>query len=276
LASGGVVVDDDSSTGEPLSGCGVEDTTVTVSAVNKYTQVATGGTHNYKVNGGIVKTVTDAGTFTASPGDSIEVLFFNGTTGTYFAEKETTVLDCKGTVELTSELSQNGTITIEAFNEEGNLIDGVGENETLANGDVVTLSANLKGQYQRAFPHGGVLVVEFNGTGASSTFDDVIADFGGQEVSVPSIYAITLGSESRTKAFSIPVIESNQILSGSIVLDADDTNNPNDSGDPVLTLYANNYFVNEDNRASFDGPAVADEDDASTYNHVTTFTVHVD
>ena len=59
--------------------CGVEDTTVTLSALNAYTAAAVGGRHVYRVNGGPVTGVADAGTFTASPGDVIQVLWANGT-----------------------------------------------------------------------------------------------------------------------------------------------------------------------------------------------------
>ncbi len=64
---------------------------------------------------------------------------------------------------------------------------------------------------------------------------------------------------------------------GSVVIDADDANNPSDlAGDIILTHYPYDYFVNEDTGGSFDGPAVEDEDDAATFNHATTFTVHID
>lgn len=258
--------------------CAVEDTTVTLSALNKFTQVAVGGQHAYKINGAPISRVSDAGTFTASPGDVLEILWGNATSGAaYFSDKSSEPVPCKGTVTLSRDLMQNGTMTIEVFNEEGNLIDTAGENETLGISDVVTLSAKLKGQYQRGFPYGGVIVAEFNGTGSTSTIDDVVVDFGGKETNVPSIYAITLGAQARTKAYAVPPIMSNQILSGSVTIDADEANNPLVGGsDVILTFYPYNYFVNEDTGSSYDGPAVEDEDDAQAYGHTTAFTVQVD
>ena len=270
--------------------CAVEDTTVTLSAINKYTQVAVGGQHAYRVGSAPISRVADAGTFTSSPGDLLTILWGNATTSAaYLSDVSTETVPCLGTVSLSREMLQNGTATIEVFNEEGNLVDSTigtvpatSENETLGAGDVVTLRANIKGQYQRGFPYGGVLVVEMNGTGSGSTIDDMIADFGGKETSVPSIYSINKGTQSRTKAYTIPAILSNQVLSGTIVIDADDTNNPAAGtsaaagDDPVLTFYAYNYYVDEDKQSSFTGPAAEDEDDVIAYGHVTQVMIAID
>ena len=252
--------------------CAIEDTTVTLSAIDKYTSAAAGTTHRYKINGAPALTVSNAGTFTASPGDQLQILWGNGEDTTYFGAVDTVTVPCSGTKTYDTELYANGTLTIEVFNEEGNLIDGSAENETLAAGDVVTLEAKLKGQYQKGFIYGGVIVAEWN----SSELDDVVVDFGGSETSVPQIYTITFSTTSSTKAYSVPAIISNQILTGSIVLDADDSANPLDATDPVLTFYPNDYFINEDAGASFDGPAAEDEDDVQTFAHSTAFTVHTD
>ena len=262
----------------PSGICAVEDTTVTLSASDKYTTAATGGSHRYKINGGSALTVSDAGTLTASPGDKIKILFMNESSTSYFSQVLDTVVPCSGTKTFSPEggLVRNGTLTIEVFNEEGNLISDP-ENETLAAGDVVTLTAKLKGTYQRGFPYGGVMVVEFNGTGSGSEIDDVIVDFGGSEISVPAIYAITMSVNTRTKAYTIPAILSNQILEGSIVIDADDSNNPKgDLTDILLTFYPNDYLVNEDTGGSYDGPAIVDEDSVQTFAHASAFTLSYD
>ena len=255
-------------------------TTVTFSSVDKFSGVATGGTHAYSVNGAPIKTVTDKGTDTLSPKDTIQVLFGNETDGTYFGALETYTIGCTGTQDLTTKRLQNGTIAIEVYNEEGNLIgsNGANGNESVAAGDVVTLEAKLKGTFEKGFP-GGVLVVEFNGTGTSQ-IDDIIVDIAGsQAVSVPSVYAITMGANARTKAYSIPPIESNAILTGKIVIDVDDANAPGTDAtalaqlDPRLTLYANDYFIN---KGVFDGPAITDENDAITFGHTTVNVIALD
>lgn len=260
----------------PAGGCGpgsIEDATVTLSAQDAYTASATGGTHRYRVNGAPASTVSDGGTFTASAGDVIEVLWYNGATSTYFSARDTYTVPCnQGAPIFSTELVADGTQVIEVFNEEGNLIDSSGENETLGAGDVVTLSANIKGAFQTGLPYGGVMVVEYNTT----AYDDVIADFGGSKVSVPDFYTVS-STGNIARAYSIPAIASNDILRGSMVLDADDTINPAvDNADVTITLYKSNYFINEDTGGSFDGPAVMDEDSAQIYSTTATFTLNTD
>jgi hypothetical protein len=251
----------------------VEDVTVTLAAQNKYTAAASGGTHRYRVNGAPATTVSDAGTFTASAGAEIEVLWYNASTsGGYFSDTSVHRLDCgAGAPTLSRELVSNGTVTIQVFNEEGNLINGAAENETLAAGDVVTLEAKLKGQFQNGMPYGGILIAEYN----TSEIDDVIIDFGGSKVSTPDLFTVS-ATVSGTKTYSIPAILSNQILDGTITIDADDTQNPGQVEDIDLYLYKNNYFINYDTGGSFDGPAVEDEDDAATMSGREVFVLAID
>lgn len=253
---------------------GIEDTTVTLSASDKFTSVATGGTHKYKINGNPALTVSDTGTFTASPGDKVQILWFNGSlSGAYYSDLDEVVVPCSGTKTFSKQLVANGTGTIEVFNEEGNLITTTGENETLSAGDVVTLTAKIKGAYQKGYPYGGVVIVEYN----KSEIDDVIVDFGGSKVSTPASYTITFGATSSTVAYSVPAILSNQIISGSVVIDADDVNNPtDDAGDIILKFQPNNYYVNEDNGGAFEGPSIDDEKNVRTYNSEIGFTIATD
>lgn len=262
--------------GSPLVGgkcVGIEDTTVTLSATDMYTSVGSGGTHRYRINSGATNTVSDGGTFTASPGDTLEIVFENASaSGTYFSVLATEVVPCSGTEEFHVEVVPNGTITIDVFNEEGNLISEGTENETVAAAEVVTLPAKLKGTYQKGIPYGGVIVVEYNG----SEFDDVIVNFGGSEVPTPEVHTLA-NVNYETKTYTVPAIMSNAIIEGSIVLDADDTNNPaGNLSDVVLDFRPNNYYFNEDTGASPEGPAVEDEDDTATYGHITSFTIHID
>lgn len=260
----------------PATSCGlgaVEDVTVTLSALNAETSVATGGTHRYRVGNAAPKTVSDAGTFTASAGDAIEVLWYNASvSGGYFSDRSTFILPCdKGTFEETQELFQNGTVAIEVFNEEGNLIVAGTESETLTAGDVVTLEAKLKGTYQTGMPYGGVMVVEYN----STEIDDVIVQYGGSEVNVPSTHTIA-STDHKAKAYSVPAIISNTILTGSVTIDVDDSVNPANIDNITMQLYPNNYFINEDNGGAFAGPAAEDEDDAVTMTTSLTYELAVD
>ena len=254
--------------------CAVEDTTVRLSGLDGFTAVASGGTHRYRINGAPALTVADANTFTASPNDRVEILWGNeAAASTYYGVLTNEIVPCSGTTTFTTETVTNSTLSVRVFNEEGNLIDAAGENETMANGDVVNLPIELQGTFENGFPHGGVIVAEYNKT----TVDDVIVQLGGSETNTPTLYSITYGAEAGTKAYTVPSITSNQELEGTVVIDADDTNNPLVSGsDVILTFYPNDYFIDEDNGGSVGGPAVEDEDDAQTYAHTTTFTIQLD
>ena len=258
-------------------------TTVTLSAKNAYTGVAPGGTHKYSINGAPSLTVSDGGTFSASPSDKLDVLFLNGSaTGTYIGDSKLGyIVPCKGADTISSSLYQNGTITVEVFNEEGNLIDTAGENETIGNGDVVTLKGNLKGQYQRGFSNGGVVVAEWNKT----VFDDVIVEiesapgsgsYEKKQVAVPVVFSPTLGTESARKAYAFNSLLDNAILAEKITLDAHNTNNPGTAGDPTLTVYVNAPYIDENDGGKIKNPSIEDETNAITYQHTTVFTINVD
>jgi len=260
--------------------CPVEDTTVTLSAQDKYTSASTGGSHRYRIcndNGcSPAKTVTDGSTLTASPGDVIEVLYYNGSTTGYFSAYEKYTVPCSGTKTFYTTLVNNGSLTTQVWNEEGDLIDSSGNNETLAAGDVVSLDMKVKGEYKKEFPYGLVLVVEYNKT----TIDDVVVNLGGTnlvETEVPESYSATYGSDSAKVAFDVPAVISNEILSGTVTIDADDSEDPLvDGSDILLTYYPKNYYINEDKGGSFDGPAAEDEDNSVTRTGQFTYTLHID
>jgi len=263
-------------TGEKL--CPVEDVTITLSAQDKYTAAAAGGTHRYRINGAPAKTVSDTGTFTASPGDVLKILWMNGSLTSYFSKVDTFTVPCVGTKTFYTEVVNNGSLTTNVWNEEGDLIDSSGTNETLDAGDVASLDFEIKGAYQKEFPYGLVLVLEYNKT----TIDDVVIEDELanelEEVSIPQIYTTSYGVDSATKAYLLPPIISNAKFKGTITLDADDSNDPGTGtdGDIAFTYYPRNYFINEDKGGAFDGPAAEDEDNVATRTGAFTYTLQVD
>src|SRR3990167_10215199 len=256
--------------------CAVEDTTVTLSGEDFYTSVGTGGTHRYKVGNNIASTVSNAGTFTASPGDVLNVLWMNGseTSSSYFSASKSYTVPCIGTFPVTEKLYRNGTVTIEVYNEEGNLIATTVENETVSAGDVVTLSAKLKGAYQRASPYGGVLIAEYG----IPVLDDVIIDFGfPTKVATPSYYTLTNGSQT-SKTYDVPPIFGTESLSGQITIDVDDTRDPTAVQVDVinLTYRAKDYFINQKTGGSYDGPGVEDEESTALSKPAVVYAVQLD
>jgi len=262
-------VGDEPASNVPGTICAVEDTTVTLTSVNAFTDVSAGGTHRYSLNGNPALTIADAGTFTASPGDRLKVLWQNASTSAgYYSDVSDIVIACKGTQTVSTKLYQNGTLTIDVFNEGGNLIDS-SNNETLAAGDTVTLKAELTGQYQRGFPYGGIVIAEWNGT----EIDDVILNFGGAKVDTPDFFTRNTSYPSQVATYSVPQLLGNIKVTGTMYIDADDAVNPDDSSPIALRWYPSNYYIDDDKGGAFEGPAAEDEDNVRTYSNSTVFNV---
>lgn len=254
-----------------IVGCSVEDTTVTFSAVNEYTQAASGGSHRYSANGAPPLVVSDAGTATLSPGDVVDVLFMNATSGTYFSElSEGYVIPCKGTDTISAEVTPNGTITIQVFNENGVSVGTTGtNNETLGADEEVALDFNMKGTGSTGMPHGGIINVEFNDT----EIDNVKLKIDGvylEQVSSPPVYTPTMGGDSQEKAYLIPAMAGTTKVEGQIEIDTDDSNNPVAGTQIILELRPYDYYVDTDTGV-MTSPNVDDNDDTVTFNQVTTF-----
>jgi hypothetical protein len=266
---------EENGTGEAIlidgEACYIEDTTVTLSSTNKYTGVATGGTHKYKVNGAPALELSNAGTFTASPGDVIEVLWNNGSvSNTYFSDLSTEKVPCRGTKTFSRQLDQNGTVTIEVINDiEGGVISTT-KNESLAAGDKKTLTLNLKGSYQRGQPHGGVIICEYNRT----NYNDCVVSIGGTSLdAVPSFYVV--GTGMKAKAYTVPAIESNAQLTGNILIDVGDNEPlPLDVAGLNLTYVPNNYYSDMKNGGVF-SLGVEDKYNIQTYGYIQTFPILV-
>ncbi len=268
LGNTGTVID--------VTGCSTTDSqTITLSATDKYTSVATGGSHRYKINGAPALTVSDAGTFTAYVGNNIEVLWMNASLTSYFSNPESFKVTCNGPRTFYTTLANNGTLTSSLKDNLGIAMTG-GVNQTLGAGDVKDVQITLSGQYQKEFPNGFVGVIDYNKT----TIDDVILNKDGINFAsaiVPQTYSITYSSESNTKAYEIPAVLSNADLVFKVTLDADDTINPTVSGsDVILTLFPKNYFINEKNGGSFDGPSAQDENNAVTRTGSIAITINID
>lgn len=262
--------------------CTVDTTTVTLSAVDKYTSVAAGGYHRYKLAGAAAAVVADAGTFTASPGQKLEVLWSNASTTGYFSKVATYTIPCSGTYTPTEgnspiQLVNNGSLTTRIFNSNGVLIDGAATNQSLSAGDVKSLKMEIEGSYQKDIPYGVIAVVEFNKT----SIDDVVLSnraTGVELVSanVPQVDATTLGTESSRKAYLIDSISSNAIQEFTVTLDADDSVTPGIGSDVLIRYLPRNYFINDKTGASFDGPAAEDEYNVRTRSAGLSSTLEVD
>jgi len=266
-------------TGEVLEACGVDTTTVTLSRVNAYSAVATGGTHRYSVSGGPARTIADGGNIEVGANLKLDVLYFNESkTGAsnYYGDKKSIIVPCDETLELFTELTTNGTTapTINIYNQESQILT-TAINETVGAGDTVSLKFELTGVADTGYPHGGALIFEYE----EALFDSVKLRIDGSEaqmVTVPSSY-VRKYTNNRTVAYAFPSVTENQQITSFIDLDVDDTNNP-----PAATLNkimwelrTNNYFVNDDKGGLFDGPAIEDEDNVPTFRHITNSSIGI-
>jgi len=262
--------------GADVLGCDLgTKTTLTLSAVNKYTTVATGGNHRYRVNGNPALTVSDAGTLTVSPGDKIAILWGNET-GTYYGKTDNFVVPCTGAKTYSASLVANGTLTIDAFNSNDVLIDGNENNETIGADATTNIRIRLKGPSKAGFPYGGVLSLEFN----SSDFDEQNIELTSNDISLvsgvatPSTHTVT-STINKVLNWDIGAIEGTGEINLNLYLDSDGTNNPGTILDPVLTFRPKDLFINEDNGGAYEGPAVTDEDDTATMQYTSAVTIHL-
>lgn len=261
-----------------VTGCDLgTKTTVTLSAIDKYTSLATGGTHRYRINGAPAVDIADAGTFTASPEDQITVLWANESKTLYYGEIGEYKVPCAGAKTFYTELSQNGTLSSSLKDSDDIALEGSANNQTLSAGDVKTLSMKLSGTYQNDFPYGFVAVVEYNNT----AIDDVIlSTVDGVELQsdvVLQSYSATYGAVSSKKAYAVSAINSNADLNLKVTIDADDSVNPSvGTADVIVTLYPKDYFINEKNGGEFEGPSGEDETNTLTRSGGFTVTIYTD
>ncbi len=277
LAIGGEeIVEGGLDTSGAITGCDLgTKTTITLSAIDKYTSAGTSGTHRYRINGAPALEVSDTGTFTASPGDKLTILWENASTTGYFSDVSNVEVPCSGAKTFYTTLAQNGTLSSSIKDFDDDTV-GSGNNVTLGAGDVKYATVKLSSAYQRDFPYGFVVTVEMNQT----SMDDVILTQDGVELpssTIPQSVSPTYSTESSRKAYLLGGIFSNEDVYIKVTLDADDSNNPQVSGgDVFLTFSPLNYFINEDNGGAFEGPSVEDEDNSLTRGAGTTVTIDID
>lgn len=209
--------------------CQVEDVTVTLNAQDRYTE-STGmtGSNYYRIyDGGVssLKSVADAGTFTTSPGDELEIwMQLDANEGSHYVKSiGKQEVPCSGTLEITSLVEPQGNITIKVWNTDGDKTTTTTTvNQSISNGDVLSLDWEIQGEYETYFP-GGVIIFSW----LKSSIDKVVPSLGGSEL-VASTDILnqhtSRGTKYSERTFVIPELVSNAKVSGTLVVDADDTN----------------------------------------------------
>ena len=261
-----------------------EDTTITLSATDKYdSSISIKGNHQYRTrqpgeaDWSTWSAVADAGTATVGSLANVQVAFgyANMSAGTIraYAQVAEFQLRGEGAKTLSSKtMIRNGTVTIRAFNEEGQLV-AEQTNETLGAGDVVSLSGDIQGQFERGAPYGGVLVYEHNST--VFDFDGMVLSVDGvsKKVNVPTFYTLA-STVAKARAFDVPPLTSTTKRQLTVNIDVDDTIGPNQGENLLITFYPREYFLNTQTDEYELG--VEDENGNALNKGATVFTLYTD
>lgn len=258
----------------PVPGCAVESTTVAVSATNKHTSAATGESHLYRINGAPARTVANAGTFTASPGDRVEIMFMGGNTSSaYYSDIKSYTVPCVGTKDFYTNVIANGTLTIDLFNRDGDRMNSGVANQTIGAGQTFTLNLRLTAPNDAGYLHGGIMVVEFNNTEVRDM--TIQTKQGGTlKTNNPNFYTVS-NTANVFRTFNIQALEDNAELDLNLIVEASTSVNPAGMDGFTIRFYPKNPFVNARTGGSFNAPAVEDEDDDQTYGYVELITAYL-
>jgi hypothetical protein len=226
--------------GTGIGQCPFGETTVKLSGFdynNKGTSITE--VHSIFVNGDYYGTLANLGTFTASPGDEVTVLFGNNTEASagFYATKVTEKIGCVGTKTITGfQKDKVSSVTISLFNSDDGLINsGSDANEVTASGEE-TIEMKLKGTSEDFYGEQNVIVV-FDAS--SSVFQDVKVS-GAKKVSVPSQH--TTVASTKAFAYELASIDGSAWETYSVVLEAT-SSEPTLANNISVSLYDNAYFI---------------------------------
>jgi len=231
--------------------------------------------HKYILGDGAITTYSSATEFT--PGQSLKVLWGAGNASQVNQEVATYNLNWCGKKTLTKDdMIRNKSMTMQCFNQEGNLIDDTTENETISAGEAVSLECEIHGVNDQGMKHGGLLVVELPTTYYDEEDTDVTGGVLGGTATVPSAYTV---SNTALKAFGwdVEAITDSGIRKFTLTVQADGTNDPLSAattGDILMYLYSKNCY--EDSKTGDFDCGIVDEDNAWAGSEIASETVNVD
>ena len=258
--------------------CGV-DPTVTLLERDKFDGTLPNGADvQYKINGGAQQTDAD-GSFSAPVGSTITVLAGYDNRSVYTRRIYSyNVAGCGvQTPNTYTELVQNTSMTVQCFNEGGDLIssDGLTYNETMATGDSVSLNCEIQGVSRKGLPEGGVVVMELSKT----TYEEDLSEISGSVIgsklaNVPASY--TLSSTSNIAyAWDVNEIVGAGNRQFTVSFSAEDDQNPAAGNDVTVTFYGKGGYVDEEDGDAFK-IGVDDEDQTAVVGVVGAETIYVE
>lgn len=218
--------------------CYIEDTTVSIGPAEqryKPTTKATSSYHRVIKNGVDKGRYLDGSTFTANPGDKLEIYYAENDTQSagvgYYASKQIFTVPCAGEVT-TAEApdsdayqlfkSDTNELTKQVYNWNNGNLNSESDNMTLGAGDKKSNVMKLFGTYQEGFsPYGKIGVVVFGNT---STYQKVvIGDY--PSITVPSHVKNPryLGTDVTTWTYELPGIRSNEEIDTTLYIEVKST-----------------------------------------------------
>ena len=255
--------------------------TYSLSASDKWDNtVVISGAHRVIQDGEVPKTYSGTATET-NLGEKIKVMWGNGNATIYNVIQEYTISKCGLTPIVYKELVRNTSLTMQCFNEENNLIDDAGENETVGAGDSVSLKCQILGVSERGMPHGGVIVAELNGSsyvGVDTQLTSITPELiTGSKMSAPSFHTVT-STANKASAWNVAPILGAGTREFTLTFKAESIENPNGfaggGSDITLVLYSKDAFENSETNDFQVG--VEDQDGLIVGDEIARETVQVD
>jgi hypothetical protein len=218
--------------------------------------------------------VAGAGTFTANPGDVYEIVTGIGASDDDdepFGPKMTYTVPCESYATVSAQLvdyTAEGSVTARFWDSEDGTVIAAAAPVDIDNGDVFNLKGELQAVFEQDYGNrfcgkGNVFVVKYM-TGNFTTIK--LTDISGNQYPQVSIPALdTDGASGYTqKAFELPVLKSNEILTFYLVADASGAGkDPSGSNANVTySLYDSDFFINNDVNPPQVECGVTDEDGA--------------
>lgn len=208
--------------------------------------------------------VAGAATFTADPGDVVDIVFGIGATDDDdepYGCKYTYTVPCKSNPTLSATVCAGGgmvdydldtSLTVRAYDpEDGNVIALTSNEMDIDNGDVFNIKTEWQSSFEEDYGNrwcgcGNILTIKYNTTQYTNFY---ATDLNGNKypgVSTPTLHSATAGYSA--KSFEVPTLKSNKLWNFYLVADASGSGKDPDGGvsNVTVSLYDSNWYQDND------------------------------
>ena len=192
--------------------------------------------------------VNTSASVTVSPGDIVDVWFGSSSTTDYGSLEEDIEIPCKGTFDISGSFyTEDESVSITIYDEENDLAQtGAANNQTLGIGEQVEMRMRVKGNYETYYGNpevslDNVLLIEYD----KSEIDEVTVIGPDGELAKSSVPLLEDAASGFTEmGFVFPKIEGSESVDYTLVINADDVENP--SADMTIKIYDADFFYNSE------------------------------